>query len=69
MLKKILYLFTVLFFTTISYAQNIADTSIVDEKLETEIIEEENEIPSESLGNPVLGGEASHQRPSVTTYV
>ena len=40
MLKKILYLFTVLFFTTISYAQNLADTSIVDEKLETEIIEE-----------------------------
>ena len=32
--------------------------------------EEEIEIPSESLGNPVLGGEASHQRPSVvTTYV
>ena len=40
MLKKILSLFTVLFFTTISYAQNLADTSIVDEKLETEIIEE-----------------------------
>ena len=40
MLKKNLSLFTVLFFTTISYAQNLGDTSIVDEKLETEIIEE-----------------------------
>ena len=40
MLKKNLSLFTVLFFTTISYAQNLGDTSIEDEKLETEIIEE-----------------------------
>ncbi len=39
-MKKFIYLFIIIFFATTSYAQNVADTSIVNEKLEKEIIEE-----------------------------